>query len=64
MPDQPSTPSTTGIAAQRRQLALQVMVLTRLRVAAAQAESWATLKMLSTRLAKARAELAALQREA
>jgi len=63
MPDHPPLPVETAPETRRQQLTLQVLVLTRLRLAAAQAESWATLKMLSGRLAKAKAALDALPRE-
>ena len=66
MPSPPPPPSDdTAPATPRQTLALQVAVLTQLRLAAAaRGERWTTLKMLSARLAKARAALAALQQQA
>jgi hypothetical protein len=64
MSAKPPAPTDTAPDAQRQALALQVEVLTRLRMAAAARGEYRTLKLLSRRLTAAKAQLAALKREA
>ena len=64
MSDTHPAPTDTSPDAQRQVLALQVVVLTRLRLAAAARGEYRTLRQVSRKLATARAALATLERKA